>query len=201
MRCPVPARLYLRRARRGHAATWVIKDHPNVEISTGLRQSDRLGAEKALLSYLANKHWGQQKRTPALQPAAEPAPTKERPNPATSCGSPIVHPAGISMTSSDGVPAAITGGPPRIGRLTAGRRSFRLRHLGTLGAARPTPPRAPPSCARHVAWRYLSLLLLPQGTPAPAWIDTGIVVIVVAPEHVDRQLTWRSGHGDNLFHQ
>jgi len=62
MRCPVPARLYLRRARRGHAATWVIKDQPNVEISTGLRQSDRLGAEKALLSYLANKHWGQQKQ-------------------------------------------------------------------------------------------------------------------------------------------
>jgi hypothetical protein len=38
----------------------VIKDHPGIEISTGLRGSDRLGAERALLVYLANKHWGQQ---------------------------------------------------------------------------------------------------------------------------------------------
>ena len=59
MRWPVPARLYLRRARKGHFAVWVIKDHPGIEVSTGLHRFDRLGAERALLAYLANKHWGQ----------------------------------------------------------------------------------------------------------------------------------------------
>jgi hypothetical protein len=54
---------------------WVIKDHPGIEVSTGLHRYDRLGAERALLSYLANKHWGQQQPVGRKTRAATRRPT------------------------------------------------------------------------------------------------------------------------------
>jgi hypothetical protein len=68
--------LLLRKARKGHAATWVIKDH-RFEVSTGCGAYDRRGAERALALYLAAKHklWS----TGAIQALSEEADEPEPP--------------------------------------------------------------------------------------------------------------------------
>lgn len=48
-------RLYLRKARPGHSAVWIIRDGQR-QISTGCGQADCGGAEKALATYINAKH-------------------------------------------------------------------------------------------------------------------------------------------------
>jgi integrase len=53
---PKGPRLYLRRARKGRPAVYVILDSGEGEISTRCGEDDYTGAEKALAEYIARKH-------------------------------------------------------------------------------------------------------------------------------------------------